>query len=63
MIINVDNKDESIMTVAALNPDASISLTIFNPESISKNLKIHLNKQDVYVKISGKALQTIVFSK
>ena len=63
MIINVDNKDESIMTVAALNPDASISLTVFNPESISKNLKIHLYKQDVYVKISGKALQTIVFSK
>ena len=63
MIINVDNKDESIMTVAALNPDASISLTVFNPESISKNLKIHLHKQDVYVKISSKALQTIVFSK
>jgi glucosylceramidase len=63
MIINVDNKDESIMTVAALNPDASISLTVFNPESISKNLKIHLYKQDIYVKISGKALQTIVFSK
>jgi hypothetical protein len=51
------------MTVAALNPDASISLTVFNPESISKNLKIHLYKQDIYVKISGKALQTIVFSK
>jgi hypothetical protein len=63
MIINVDNKDESIMTVAALNPDSSISLTVFNPESISKNLKIHLHKQDVYVKISSKALQTIVFSK
>ena len=63
MIINVDNKDKSIMTVAALNPDSSISLTVFNPESISKNLKIHVHKQDVYVKISGKALQTIVFSK
>jgi glucosylceramidase len=63
MIINVDNKDESIMTVAALNPDSSISLTVFNPESISKNLKIRLHKQDVYVKISSKALQTIVFSK
>lgn len=56
-------KDEELMVTSAQNPDGSIAVVLFNPSEKEKFLKISLKNQEFNLKISAKALQTMVLKK
>jgi len=58
--IGFENSDDSIMVTAALNPDGSIAVVVFNQDSESKNFYLSLNESAIDIKISGQAIQTII---
>ena len=58
--IGVENPHDDLMVTAALNPDGSIAVVIFNPGKIPQGISLVLNKQPVDFAISGKAIQTIL---
>lgn len=60
--IGFENPDDELMVTAAKNTDGSIATIIFNPTEKEKLLKIILEGQDFHIKISEKALQTVVFN-
>ncbi|MGB5462574.1 MAG: glycoside hydrolase family 30 protein, partial [Aureibaculum sp.] len=61
--IGFENLDDSIMTTAALNPDGSIAVVVFNQDSESKSFTLSLNESAIDIKISGQAIQTIIIPK
>ncbi len=61
--IGFENPDKTLMLTAARNPDGSIVVVAFNSTDQKKLLKITLGKQDFHVKISEKALQSVVFNQ
>ncbi len=61
--IGFENSDDSIMTTAALNPDGSIAVVVFNQDSESKSFTLSLNESAIDIKISGQAIQTIIIPK
>jgi glucosylceramidase len=48
------------MVTAALNPDGTIAVVIFNPNETTQGVSLILNKKSVDFAISGKAIQTIL---
>jgi glucosylceramidase len=58
--IGFENSDDSIMVTAALNPDGSIAVVVFNQDSESKNFNLSLNESAIDIKISGQAIHTII---
>jgi glucosylceramidase len=48
------------MVTAAQNEDGSIAVVVFNEGDVSKNFSLSLNKKTVDIKISEKAIQTII---
>lgn len=61
--IGFENPDKDLMVTAAKNPDGTVAAVVFNPTDQEKLLKISLEGQDFYTKISAKALQTVVFNQ
>jgi len=58
--IGFENPDETLMLTAAQNPDGSIAVVVLNMNPDAKNIKLSLDKKYVNIKISEKALQTII---
>lgn len=58
--IGVENPVEDLMVTAALNPDGSIAVVIFNPGETPQGISLVLNKNPVDFAISEKAIQTIL---
>jgi len=58
--IGFENSDESLIMTAAQNEDGSIAVVIFNEGNTSKNFRLSLNEKKVDIKISEKAIQTII---
>lgn len=61
--IGIENPGKELMTTAAKNADGSVVVIVFNPTEQAKPLKITLEGQDFYIKISEKALQSMVFNQ
>jgi glucosylceramidase len=55
--------DETLSVTAVQNPDGSIVVMVFNPNTTAKTLALEFNQQNIHVPISGEALQTIRLSK
>lgn len=58
--IGFENTDKRLQVTAALNPDNSISLVIFNPTASDIGFKLYLEDKSTSVEISAKAIQTIL---
>jgi glucosylceramidase len=58
--IGFTNPDKDLMVTAAKNVDGSIAVVIFNETENSKNIALTINKQIVDIKISAKAIQTVI---
>ncbi len=58
--IGFENSDNSLMVTAALNPDDSIAVVVFNEGSDVKNLTLSLNENNVNIQISSQSIQTII---
>ncbi len=62
-IIGIENKNDSLMMVAAKNPDDSIVVVVFNEENKPKGFALSLNEKSIGLNINGRAIQTIVIKK
>jgi glucosylceramidase len=58
--IGFENADPTLLVTAAQNPDGSIALVLFNPTEQEKHIAFTLENQTNTVKISEKAIQTIL---
>jgi glucosylceramidase len=61
--IGFENPDESLMVTAAQNPDESIAVVLLNMDSEAKHITLTLGEENVNIKISARALQTIIVTK
>jgi len=60
-VIDVDKPDlEKFMVTAAINPDNSIAVVIFNEEPVARDYTLVLNEKSVNLHIDGQAIQSIV---
>ncbi|GAB4229363.1 MAG: glycoside hydrolase family 30 protein [Ekhidna sp.] len=59
-VIELKKSDEELLATAAINPDQSISVVIFNPTESAKTFTLNLDNQKSTVSINPKAIQTIV---
>ncbi|MEZ4911910.1 MAG: glycoside hydrolase family 30 beta sandwich domain-containing protein [Saprospiraceae bacterium] len=57
----IDTND--ILVVSAINSDSSIAVVVFNPDHQQKVVQIDLDSKIFYTKISGQAIQTLMFNK
>jgi glucosylceramidase len=55
-------KDSDIMCTAALNPDGSIAVIVFNPEKIQKAYRVNIGSQSFDLSIQAQAIQTLIIS-
>jgi glucosylceramidase len=51
------------MVTAAQNPDGSIAVVVFNPAENEKSFALSLGEKAAPLKISGKAIQTILITQ
>ncbi len=58
--IGFENPDKELMVTAAKNKDGSIAVVIFNPTENEKQITLSLNGKTTHIKISAKALQTVI---
>ncbi len=61
--IGFENPDKDLMVTAAQNPDGSIAVVVFNPAENEKQMILSLGEKSTPLKISGKAIQTILINK
>lgn len=61
--IGFENPDKELQITSAQNPDGSIAVVVFNPTEKEKTFALALNKDQKAVKISAKAIQTIIIKK
>lgn len=59
--IGFENPDDSLLMTAARNPDGSIVMVILNMQDMPKVFNIRLEDEAAGLKISPRAIQTIVF--
>lgn len=59
--IGFENPDKELMVTAAQNPDGTIAVVLFNSNEKEKQISLSLNGKKTHIKISAKALQTVVF--
>jgi glucosylceramidase len=57
------NPDTELQVTAAQNPDGSIAVVVFNPTENEKEFMLSLVEKSAHVKISAKAIQTILINK
>jgi glucosylceramidase len=60
--IGFENSDTSVLITAARNPDGSIAVVLLNQEEAPKFINLSLMEKNVSIKMSAKALQTIVIA-
>ncbi len=58
--IGFNNSDESLMVTAAQNPDETIAVVIFNPDSEARNITLTLDDKSTDISINAQAIQTVV---
>jgi glucosylceramidase len=61
--IGFENPDTDLLVTAAQNPDGSIAVVVFNPSDTVKQFTLSLSKKSTPLKISNKAIQTIIINK
>lgn len=61
-IIGLESSNDSIMVTAAINPDGSLAVILFNPEEQPMNYRLELNNKANELIISAQAIQTILIS-
>ncbi|MCC7507735.1 MAG: hypothetical protein IT259_20670 [Saprospiraceae bacterium] len=61
--IGFEQADNTLMVTAARNPDGSIAVVVFNPSDVEKHILLSLGEQSAPLKISEKAIQTILIHK
>ena len=62
-IIDVKNNDDNLMVTAALNPDNSIAVVLFNEGNDNKSFNLKLNNFSEKISISPQAIQTIIINQ
>ncbi len=62
-IIDIENNDDNLMVTAALNPDKSIAIVLFNEGNDNKSFNIKLNNFSEKISISPQAIQTIIINQ
>jgi glucosylceramidase len=62
-IIDVENNDDNLMVTAALNPDNSIAVVLFNEGNDNKSFNLKLNNFSENISISPQAIQTIIINQ
>jgi glucosylceramidase len=58
--IGFENPDSDLMVTAALNPDDSIAVVIFNPGESAQDINLSLRERSINITISAQAIQTVV---
>jgi len=61
--IGFENPARDLMVTAAQNPDGSIAVVVFNPAENEKSFALSLGEKAAPLKISGKAIQTILITQ
>ncbi|WP_406685658.1 glycosyl hydrolase family 30 [Seonamhaeicola sp. MEBiC1930] len=62
-VIGLENSDDKLMATAAVNPDGTIAVVLFNEFETPKTINLSLNDKNVEFSIDAKAIQTIVIPK
>ncbi|WP_272149722.1 glycoside hydrolase family 30 protein [Tenacibaculum aiptasiae] len=62
VIIDSQTNDAQVMVTAALNPDKTISVILFNPTQEKKQFTIELNNKTKSISIGKQAIQTIIIT-
>ncbi|AUP81608.1 glycosyl hydrolase family 30 [Flavivirga eckloniae] len=62
-IIGHENSDDTLMVTAAINPDDTTTVVIFNETEVPKNINLSVNGKTVDFAIDAKAIQTVVIPK
>jgi glucosylceramidase len=62
-VIKLDNTDTEIMATAAVNPDGSTVIVLFNETKTPKTINLSLRKKQTEFSIDAQAIQTIVIQK
>lgn len=62
-VILLDNSDDSLMATAAINPDESTVVILFNQHNTPKTINLSLGERHAEISIDAHAIQTIVISK
>lgn len=61
-VIGISKTDEELLVTAAINPDNTISVIVFNPTEDSKSFALNAYEKTTDVSINPKAIQTIVIA-
>ncbi len=61
--IGFEKTDKDLQITAAENTDGSIVLVVFNPTEKEKNFTVLQGEQSIYLKITNKAIQTIIINQ
>lgn len=59
-VLAVDNKEKDLMITAALNPDQSVAVVVFNQEKAAKSFTLSVGETQKNMVIEAQALQTII---
>ena len=59
-VLEVDNKEKDLMITAALNPDQSVAVVVFNQEKEAKSFTLTVGETKKNMVIDAQALQTII---
>ena len=59
-VLAVDNKEKDLMITAALNPDQSVAVVVFNQEKAAKSFTLTVGETQKNMVIDAQALQTII---
>ncbi len=62
-IVHVNKTDDELLVSAALNPDKSLAIVIFNEGEIPKSFNLNYDGKTKVIGINGQALQTIILTK
>jgi len=58
-VITIENSDKDLMITAAKNTDGSIAVVLFNETTMSKNIALTLEGQNVEIHVKPQSIQTI----
>jgi len=61
-VIGLENSDDKLMATAAINPDGSIAIVLFNEFKTPKTINLILNEKNIEFSIDAHAIQTIVIA-
>lgn len=62
MVIGLEKTDEELLATAALNPDGTIAMVVFNDAAIAKTFTLNIQDQSNKMTINAKAIQTILIN-